>query len=115
MAYKVVDERSKLYSYAGDDKVNQAITGHHSSFIIHHSSFIIHHSSFINHFHINSDCIFHYLLDLVRGSLCSALKQILEQGLRPTSILGGTIHPWLFIQEHSFVQLSLYPNLDLVS
>jgi hypothetical protein len=24
---KVIDERSKAYSYAGDDRVNQAITG----------------------------------------------------------------------------------------
>ena len=27
MHMQVIDERSKVYSYAGDDRVNQAITG----------------------------------------------------------------------------------------
>ncbi len=36
--------------------------------------------------------------DIVRGSLCSAIKQILEQGLKKASILGGPVHPWQFIQ-----------------
>ncbi len=36
--------------------------------------------------------------DLVRGSLCSSLKHILENGLKPPSILTGPVHPWMFIQ-----------------
>jgi len=58
---ELVDERSKLYSHAGDDKVNEAIT------------------------------------DIVRGSLCSAIKQMLEQGLKKSSVLSGSVHPWQFI------------------
>ncbi|KAG1968136.1 small G protein signaling modulator 3 isoform X1 [Pimephales promelas] len=37
--------------------------------------------------------------DLVRGSLCPALKAIFQHGLKKTSILGGPCHPWLFIEE----------------
>ena len=45
-----------------------------------------------------------YLLDIVRGSLCSAMKQILDQGLKRTSILGGPVHPWQFIQVPLYTQ-----------
>ena len=58
---EVVDERSKQYSKAGDDKVNHAIT------------------------------------DLVRGPLTSALKQMLELGLKKSGLLVGSLHPWQFI------------------
>ncbi|XP_056111140.1 small G protein signaling modulator 3 isoform X2 [Rhinichthys klamathensis goyatoka] len=37
--------------------------------------------------------------DLVRGSLCPALKAIFQHGLKKPSILGGPCHPWLFIEE----------------
>ena len=29
---QVIDERSKVYSYAGDDKVNRAITGTYTNY-----------------------------------------------------------------------------------
>uniref|UniRef100_A0A0K2UNQ4 RUN and TBC1 domain-containing protein 3 n=1 Tax=Lepeophtheirus salmonis TaxID=72036 RepID=A0A0K2UNQ4_LEPSM len=60
---EVLDERSKKYSFAGDDSVNQMIT------------------------------------DLVRGIFCPALKNILDHGLKKSSLLLGPCHPWLFIQE----------------
>ncbi|KAI8478067.1 Small G protein signaling modulator 3 [Branchiostoma belcheri] len=60
---ELLDERSKLYTTAGDDQVTEAIT------------------------------------DLVRGTLCPALKMIFDHGLRQPSILGRTCHPWLFIEE----------------
>lgn len=37
--------------------------------------------------------------DLVRGTLCPALKAIFQHGLKKPSILGGPCHPWLFIEE----------------
>lgn len=39
--------------------------------------------------------------DLVRGTLCPALKAIFQHGLKKPSILGGPCHPWLFIEEVS--------------
>ncbi|KAI8494672.1 Small G protein signaling modulator 3, partial [Branchiostoma belcheri] len=39
------------------------------------------------------------ITDLVRGTLCPALKMIFDHGLRQPSILGRTCHPWLFIEE----------------
>ena len=60
---ELVDERSKLYSKAGDERVNQTVT------------------------------------DLVRGPLTSALKQMLELGLKRTGLLAGSLHPWQFIVE----------------
>ncbi|KAL5018571.1 hypothetical protein ScPMuIL_004293 [Solemya velum] len=59
----LLDERSKHYSSAGDDTVNEAIT------------------------------------DLVRGTLCPGLKSIFEHGLKRSHLLGGSCHPWLFIEE----------------
>ena len=56
-----MDERSKLYSRAGDDRVNHTVT------------------------------------DLVRGPLTSALKQMLELGLKKSGLLAGSLHPWQFI------------------
>ena len=58
---EMIDERSKVYSSAGDDRVNETIT------------------------------------DLVRGPLASSIKQMLEQGMKTTSLLQGSVHPWLFI------------------
>lgn len=60
---QLLDERSKQYSRAGDDSVNETVT------------------------------------HLVRGPLCTALKNILEHGMKRSSILGGGCHPWLFIEE----------------
>lgn len=37
--------------------------------------------------------------DLVRGSLCPALKNIFEHGMKRQSFLGGSYHPWHFIEE----------------
>uniref|UniRef100_A0A8C1CJ65 RUN and TBC1 domain-containing protein 3 n=1 Tax=Cyprinus carpio carpio TaxID=630221 RepID=A0A8C1CJ65_CYPCA len=37
--------------------------------------------------------------DLARGTLCPALKDIFQHGLKKPSILGGPCHPWLFIEE----------------
>jgi len=81
---ELIDERSKEYSQAGDDKVTQAIT------------------------------------DLVRGSLCSSLKHILENGLKPPSILTGPVHPWMFIQEAATEEVnkdktSVFSRLNLCS
>ena len=39
------------------------------------------------------------ITDLVRGPLSSALKQMLELGLKRTGLLSGSIHPWQFIVE----------------
>ena len=60
---ELVDERSKQYSRAGDDRVNQTVT------------------------------------DLVRGPLTSAIKQMLELGLKRSGLLAGSLHPWQFIVE----------------
>lgn len=73
------------------------------------------------------DAVSEAVTDLVRGTLCPAIKQVLEHGMRKPSILGiarcfwkvlnftiflihgvtfgfmyfsgGTCHPWLFIEE----------------
>ena len=45
------------------------------------------------------DSVNETITDLVRGPLASALKQMLEQGLRRTGLLTGSIHPWQFILE----------------
>ena len=58
---EMIDERSKVYSSVGDDRVNETIT------------------------------------DLVRGHLATAIKTLLEQGLKTTSLLTGAVHPWQFI------------------
>ena len=47
------------------------------------------------------DTITSAVTDLVRGTLCPALKAIFLHGMRPTSLLGGVCHPWLFIEEVS--------------
>ncbi|XP_014255014.1 small G protein signaling modulator 3 homolog [Cimex lectularius] len=60
---QVLDERSKQYTFAGDDSVSETIT------------------------------------DLVRGTLCPAIKQVFEHGMKRPNFLGGPCHPWLFIEE----------------
>jgi small G protein signaling modulator 3 len=37
--------------------------------------------------------------DLVRGTLCPSIKQVLEHGMKRPNFLGGPCHPWLFIEE----------------
>ncbi|XP_028935119.1 small G protein signaling modulator 3 isoform X2 [Ornithorhynchus anatinus] len=45
------------------------------------------------------DSVTEGVTDLVRGSLCPALKSIFQHGLKKPSLLGGPCHPWLFIEE----------------
>ncbi|CAB3359573.1 Hypothetical predicted protein [Cloeon dipterum] len=45
------------------------------------------------------DAVSEAVTDLVRGTLCPAIKQVLEHGMRKPSFLGGTCHPWLFVEE----------------
>uniref|UniRef100_A0A8C3IHU4 Small G protein signaling modulator 3 n=1 Tax=Chrysemys picta bellii TaxID=8478 RepID=A0A8C3IHU4_CHRPI len=45
------------------------------------------------------DSVTEGVTDLVRGTLCPALKSIFEHGLKKPSLLGGPCHPWLFIEE----------------
>ncbi|XP_043821282.1 small G protein signaling modulator 3 [Dromiciops gliroides] len=45
------------------------------------------------------DSVTEGVMDLVRGTLCPALKSIFEHGLKKPSLLGGPGHPWLFIEE----------------
>ena len=47
------------------------------------------------------DAVTEGVTDLVRGTLCPALKALLEHGLKKPSLLGGACHPWLFIEEVS--------------
>ncbi|XP_014399327.1 PREDICTED: small G protein signaling modulator 3 isoform X1 [Myotis brandtii] len=45
------------------------------------------------------DTVTEGVTDLVRGTLCPALKALFEHGLKKPSLLGGACHPWLFIEE----------------
>lgn len=79
---RVLDERSKDYTSAGDDSVTEAVT------------------------------------DLVRGHLCSTLKNIFEHGLKNIDFFGSPSHPWLFIEEASKLEVekdfkSVYSRLVL--
>ncbi|XP_043585109.1 small G protein signaling modulator 3 homolog isoform X3 [Bombus pyrosoma] len=47
------------------------------------------------------DAVSEAVTDLVRGTLCPAIKAVLEHGMRRPSFLGGPCHPWLFIEEAS--------------
>lgn len=47
------------------------------------------------------DAVSEAVTDLVRGGLCPAIKAVLEHGMRKASFLGGSCHPWLFIEEAS--------------
>lgn len=45
------------------------------------------------------DSISESVTDLVRGTLCPVLKQVLEHGMKRPNFLGGPCHPWLFVEE----------------
>ncbi|GLH16454.1 TBC1 domain family member whacked [Gryllus bimaculatus] len=45
------------------------------------------------------DSVSEVVTDLVRGTLCPAVKQVLEHGMKRPKFLGGPCHPWLFIEE----------------
>ncbi|KAL3289699.1 hypothetical protein HHI36_023099 [Cryptolaemus montrouzieri] len=45
------------------------------------------------------DSISEAVTDLVRGTLCPVIKQVLEHGMKKPIFLGGPCHPWLFIEE----------------
>ncbi|KAJ8873633.1 hypothetical protein PR048_024455 [Dryococelus australis] len=45
------------------------------------------------------DSVSEAVTDLVRGTLCPTIKQVLEHGMKKPTILGGLCHPWLFIEE----------------
>jgi hypothetical protein len=45
------------------------------------------------------DSVNESIRDLVRGELCLALKAIFEHGLKKWTLLGGSFHPWTFIEE----------------
>ncbi|VDI51020.1 small G protein signaling modulator 3 [Mytilus galloprovincialis] len=47
------------------------------------------------------DSVTETITDLVRGSLCPALKQVFDHGLKRSNLLGSTCHPWLFLEEVS--------------
>ncbi|XP_011310920.1 small G protein signaling modulator 3 homolog [Fopius arisanus] len=47
------------------------------------------------------DAVSEAVTDLVRGTLCPALKAVLEHGMKRANFLGGPCHPWLFIEEAS--------------
>ncbi|EDW15678.1 small G protein signaling modulator 3 homolog [Drosophila mojavensis] len=79
---QLLDERSKLYTSAGDDAISETVT------------------------------------DLVRGTLAPAIKAFLEHGMKRPTFLGGPIHPWLFIEEVSSLEVekdfkSVYSRLVL--
>ncbi|XP_046818456.1 small G protein signaling modulator 3 homolog isoform X1 [Vespa velutina] len=64
------------------------------------------------------DAVSEAVTDLVRGSLCPAIKAVLEHGMRKPSFLGGPCHPWLFIEEASSREIekdfnSVYSRLVL--
>lgn len=64
------------------------------------------------------DSVSETVTDLVRGSLCPALKSIFEHGMKRQSFLGGSYHPWHFIEEASGHQVekdfqSVYSRLVL--
>ncbi|CAE1282840.1 SGSM3 [Acanthosepion pharaonis] len=52
-----------------------------------------------NYSSAGDDSVTEAITDIVRGTLCPALKAVFEHGLKRSSILGGTCHPWLFIEE----------------
>jgi len=45
------------------------------------------------------DSLCETVTDLVRGTLCPSIKQVLEHGMKRPTFLGGPCHPWLFIEE----------------
>uniref|UniRef100_A0A1I7W5W0 RUN and TBC1 domain-containing protein 3 n=1 Tax=Loa loa TaxID=7209 RepID=A0A1I7W5W0_LOALO len=66
------------------------------------------------------EAVFPEITDKIRRRLASALKLILEHGLRTLGVLNFASHPWLFIEEisRSFVQKhynAVYSRLTLCS
>lgn len=64
------------------------------------------------------DTVTETITDLVRGTLCPALKAIFEHGLKKSSLIGGVCHPWLFIEEAAHKEVekdfnSVYSRLVL--
>ncbi|XP_066590271.1 small G protein signaling modulator 3 homolog [Prorops nasuta] len=64
------------------------------------------------------DAVSEAVTDLVRGTLCPAVKAVLEHGMKRPSFLGGPCHPWLFIEEASTKEVekdfnSVYSRLVL--
>lgn len=49
--------------------------------------------------HAGDDAISETVTDLVRGTLAPTIKQVLENGMKRPTFLGGPCHPWLFIEE----------------
>ncbi|XP_076366122.1 small G protein signaling modulator 3 homolog isoform X2 [Tachypleus tridentatus] len=45
------------------------------------------------------DSVTEAITDLVRGTLCPAIKSVLEHGMKRSYLLGGPVHPWNFIEE----------------
>uniref|UniRef100_A0A8B9J7D7 Small G protein signaling modulator 3 n=1 Tax=Astyanax mexicanus TaxID=7994 RepID=A0A8B9J7D7_ASTMX len=59
------------------------------------------------------DSVTEAITDLVRGTLCPALKAIFQHGLKKPSILGGPCHPWLFIEEVPYRATRALPVLQV--
>ena len=64
------------------------------------------------------DSVTEGIADLVRGTLCPALKRIFENGMKKPSSLVGPAHPWLFIEEVAMKEIerdyrSVYSRLVL--
>ncbi|KAJ8947157.1 hypothetical protein NQ318_002519 [Aromia moschata] len=64
------------------------------------------------------DSISETVTDLVRGTLCPVIKQVLEHGMKRPNFLGGPCHPWLFIEEAAVKEVekdfnSVYSRLVL--
>jgi len=47
------------------------------------------------------DCVDDRICDLVRGEFSKNIRLIFEHGLKKWTVLGGTMHPWSFINEAS--------------
>ncbi|KAK6171357.1 hypothetical protein SNE40_019563 [Patella caerulea] len=52
-----------------------------------------------NYSQAGDDSITEAITDLVRGTLCPAIKAVFEHGLKRSNLLGSNCHPWLFIEE----------------
>lgn len=64
------------------------------------------------------DSISETVTDLVRGTLCPVIKQVLEHGMKRPNFLGGPCHPWLFVEEAAMKEVerdfnSVYSRLVL--
>ena len=71
-------------------------------------------TSLCEHFRKISSCL-HHVGEILRiffefcFSLCPALKSIFEHGMKRQSFLGGSYHPWHFIEEvNEFGTIKMY-------